>query len=99
MREQYPFGDIGSDCFVNGERGMFKSSEQRICDQERAIRKNRRLTEVDMETIKRRVSEDCIEEEKNEAGMYNELGDRNEQSHNNSVHVEYGDVRLLISAA
>ena len=37
------------------EREMFKCSEQRLCDQARAIRKNEWLTLVELEEIKRRV--------------------------------------------
>ena len=39
------------------ERGMFQLTEQRLCDQARAIRKNHWLTEVELELIKRRVLE------------------------------------------
>ena len=38
------------------ERGHFgDATEQRICDQARAIRKNGWLTEIELETIKRRI--------------------------------------------
>ena len=40
------------------EREMLKCSEQRLCDQVRAIRKNEWLTRVELETIKRRVLEE-----------------------------------------
>ena len=56
------------------ERGLFESTEQRICDQARAIRKNGWLTEVELETIRRRASKDCIEAGKNEEEVFNELG-------------------------
>ena len=36
---------------------MFQLTEQRLCDQARAIRKNHWLTEVELELIKRRVVE------------------------------------------
>ena len=42
---------------------MFDSTEQRICDQARAIRKNGLLTNVELEVIKRRV----LEEENSES--------------------------------
>ena len=42
---------------------MFDSTEQRICDQARAIRKNGWLTNVELEVIKRRV----LEEENSES--------------------------------
>ena len=39
------------------ERGHFgDATEQRICDQARVIRKNRWLTEVELEMIKRRIN-------------------------------------------
>ena len=43
------------------ERGPFRSTEQRIADQARAIRKNGWLTEMELDEIKRRVlSEDNV---------------------------------------
>ena len=36
-------------------RGLFQSTEQRVCDQARAIRKNGRLPQLELETIKRQV--------------------------------------------
>ena len=39
------------------ERAMFDPTEQRICDQARAMRKNGRLTNVELEVIKKRVLE------------------------------------------
>jgi len=38
------------------ERGFFDVSEQRVCDQARAIRKNGWLTELELEMIQRRVN-------------------------------------------
>ena len=37
------------------ERGVFNTTEQRLCDQARAIRKNGWLTDFELESIKRRV--------------------------------------------
>ena len=37
------------------ERGMFESTEQRVCDQARAIRKNGWLSELELEAIRRQV--------------------------------------------
>ena len=37
------------------ERGMFESTEQRVCGQARAIRKNDWLSELELEAIKRQV--------------------------------------------
>ena len=44
------------------EREMFKCSEQRLCDQARAIRKNEWLTLVELEEIKRRVLQEDEQE-------------------------------------
>ena len=41
------------------ERGMFESTEQRISDQARLIRKNGYLSEVELETIKRAIKEEA----------------------------------------
>ncbi|XP_068684755.1 uncharacterized protein [Montipora foliosa] len=40
------------------ERGMFESTEQRISDQARAIRKNGWLSELELETIRRRIEQE-----------------------------------------
>ena len=40
------------------EREMLKCSEQRLCDQVRAIRRNEWLTRLELKTIKRRVLEE-----------------------------------------
>ena len=37
------------------ERGMFESTEQRVCVQARAIRKNGWLSELELETMKKQV--------------------------------------------
>ena len=37
------------------EKGMFESTEQRVCDQARAVRKNGWLSELELEAIKRQV--------------------------------------------
>ena len=48
------------------ERGLFPTSEQRICDQARAIRKNNWLTDIELESIRRRVlSEEISHGEEN----------------------------------
>ena len=36
---------------------MFESTEQRVCDQARAIKKNGWLSELELETIKRQVED------------------------------------------
>ena len=40
------------------ESGMFESTEQRVCDQARAIRKNGWLSELELEAIKRQVEDE-----------------------------------------
>ena len=37
---------------------MFKSIEQRVCDQARAVRKNGWLSELELEAIKRQVEDE-----------------------------------------
>jgi len=37
------------------ERGVFESTEQRVCDQARAIRKNGWLSEAELDAIKAQV--------------------------------------------
>ena len=45
------------------ERGMFNTSEQRLCDQARAIRKNGWLSEVELEAIRRRLAKQSEDEQ------------------------------------
>ena len=40
------------------DRGLFKSTEQRVCGQARAIRSNRWLSQAELETIKRQVEDE-----------------------------------------
>ena len=44
------------------EWGMFESTEQRVCDQARAIRKNGWLPKLEMEAIKRHVEDESQSE-------------------------------------
>ena len=50
-------------------RDMFDSAEQRNCDQARTIRKNRWLSDIELEMIKRKIENEaqndagCLEEE------------------------------------
>ena len=65
------------------ERGPFIDvTEQRICDQARAIRKNGWLTEVELEMIKRRINstepEEMIHEDVEDVGPIAEPGERTE---------------------
>ena len=41
-----------------GDRGLFKSTEQRVCDQARTIRSNGWLSQAELETIKRQVEDE-----------------------------------------
>ena len=64
--------DTNKECLKNGEiedclnqqsnvyvaRGLFESTEQRVCDQARAIRKNGWLSQLELETIKRQVEDE-----------------------------------------
>ena len=40
------------------DRGLFESTEQRVCDQTRAIRKNGWLSQLELEAIKRQVEDE-----------------------------------------
>ena len=40
------------------DRGMFESTEQRVCDQARAFRKNGWLSELELEAIKRQIEDE-----------------------------------------
>ena len=40
------------------DRGLFESTEQRVCDQARAIRKSGLLSQLELETIKRQVEDE-----------------------------------------
>ena len=40
------------------DRGLFESTEQRVCDQPRAIRKNGWLSQLELEAIKRQVEDE-----------------------------------------
>ena len=40
------------------DRGLFKSTEQRVCEQARVIRKNGWLSQLELETIKRQVEDE-----------------------------------------
>ena len=40
------------------DRGLFESTEQRVCDQARTIRKNGGLSQFGLETIKRQVEDE-----------------------------------------
>ena len=44
------------------DRGLFESTEQRVCDQARAIRKNRWLSQLELETIKGQVEDEFQDE-------------------------------------
>ena len=40
------------------DRGLFESTEQRVCDQSRAIRKNGWLSQLELEAIKRQAEDE-----------------------------------------
>ena len=40
------------------DRGLFESTERHVCDQARAIRKNKWLSQLELEAIKRQVEEE-----------------------------------------
>ena len=40
------------------DKGLFESTEKRVCDQARAIRKNGWLSQIELETIKRQVEDE-----------------------------------------
>ena len=40
------------------DKGLFESTEKRVCDQARAIRKNGWLSQLELETIKRQVEDE-----------------------------------------
>ena len=42
------------------ERGMFESTEQYVCDQARAIRKNGWLSELELKPIKRQAEDESL---------------------------------------
>ena len=44
------------------DRGMFATSEQRLCDQTRAIRKDGCFSEVELEAIRRRLVQQSEEQ-------------------------------------
>jgi len=44
-------------------RGIFESTEQRVCDQARAIRKNGWLSELELEMIKRKIDNEAQNED------------------------------------
>ena len=78
------------------ERGMFESTEQRVCDQARAIRKNGWLSELELEAIKRQVeneSQSDIYREQIEVVTIEPVGDVDD-----IVEEELGDVRDSLSS-
>ena len=78
-------------------RGMFDSTEQRICDQARTIRKNGWLSDIELEMIKRKIEDEvqndaaCCEEECQFGIPGEEVGARNGQEVNNGNQAEVTD--------
>ena len=56
------------------ERGVFPATEQRICDQARAIRKNVWLTDIELESIKQRVLSEEINHGESDLEREEEVG-------------------------
>ena len=75
------------------ERGMFPSTEQRITDQARAIRKNGWLTDMELEGIKKRVLNDErqdneeMPERQDQDDVNNEIDDTEEPCVNENAHI------------
>ena len=55
MRNENLLGDTEKRFREWRERGMFESTEQRVCDQVRVIRKNGWILELELEAIKRQI--------------------------------------------
>ena len=51
--ERKPIRGYRERMFRGRDRGLFESTEQRVCDQVKAIRKNGWLSQLELETIKR----------------------------------------------
>ena len=59
MKKRNLSEDTDKECLENGvifDR-LFESTEQRVCDQARALRKNGWLSQLELETIKRQVED------------------------------------------
>ena len=78
-------------------RGMFNSTEQRICDQARTIRKNGWLSDIELEMIKRKIDDEVqndagsFEEESQFGIPIEEVGASNDQEVNNGNQAEVTD--------
>ena len=76
---------------------MFHSTEHRICDQARTIRKNSWLSDIELEIIKRKIEDEvqndaCSFEKESQFGIPGEaVGARNDQEVNNGNQVEVTD--------
>ena len=72
MRMVLLLEDIENAC-LKYEIGPFESTEQRVCDQARAIRKNGWLSEIEIELLKREMEiEDCMDVTEIESIVENE---------------------------
>ena len=72
-------------------RGMFESTEQRICDQARAIKKNGWLSDLELEAIRRNI--------KMEDNFVNDVEIREETDHhetNSTVEEDYVQQLVVI---
>ena len=78
------------------ERGLFPTSEQRICDQARAIRKNNWLTDIELESIRRRVlSEEISHGEENLERLEETDGNMAMNAEMRTEHEERASVRAV----
>ena len=68
-------------------RGLFESTEQRACDQARAIRKNGWLSQIELEAIKRQI-EDEFQGEFGEDAATEVETEENEDTEENEAMVE-----------
>ena len=75
---------------------MFPTTEQRICDQARAIRKNNWLTDIELESIRRRVlSEEISHGEENLERLEETDGNMAMNAEMRTEHEERASVRAV----
>ena len=80
------------------DRGLFETSEQRICDQVRAIRKNGWLTELELEAIQRRVSQEEVnenEDQQTDEDTHVEINRTEEEGGRSEIEVEDDEQEIL----
>ena len=67
------------------DRGLFESTEQRVCDQARAIRKNGWLSQLELEAIKRQVEDEFQGEFGEDAAMKVETVENEDTAENEAM--------------